>query len=145
MSLYSLWLDAHKKGILASEWKLAHNFLTWATANGYKTEFGYEGKFTPDNLRAAILKTPNAKIKATIADAFGLPEHVLNQVPDDAFNEFEKTFKAEPMDAETIKNSMNKESLVALAKEKCIKLVGAETKRQIADMIVAKEGEDAGE
>ena len=56
MSLYSLWLDAHDKGILASEWKLAHNFLTWATKNGYKPEYGYEGDFTPENLLAAMPK-----------------------------------------------------------------------------------------
>jgi len=54
MSLYSLWLEAHDKGILAPEWKLAHNFLTWATANGYKPEYGYKGKFTSENLLAAI-------------------------------------------------------------------------------------------
>jgi hypothetical protein len=82
MSLYSLWLEAHKKGILAPEWAQAHNFLIWATANKYRPEYGYKGKFTPDNLRAAILKAPNADVKATIADAFGVPEKALDQVAD---------------------------------------------------------------
>lgn len=53
-SLYAMWLEAHKANALPPEWKLAHNFLVWATANGYKTEYGYKGKFTPDNLLAAV-------------------------------------------------------------------------------------------
>ncbi len=61
MSLYSIWLEAHDKGILAPEWNLAHNFLTWATANGYKPEYGYKGKFTPENLLVAIPKAKSGE------------------------------------------------------------------------------------
>lgn len=53
-SLYALWLETNKNGALPQEWRLAHNFLTWATANGYKVEYGYKGEFTPDNLKQAI-------------------------------------------------------------------------------------------
>ncbi len=55
-NLYSKWLEAHDKGIIAPEWKQAHIFLTWATAKKYKPEYGYEGDFTPENLLAAIPK-----------------------------------------------------------------------------------------
>ncbi len=53
-SLYSMWLDAHKRNALPPEWLLAHNFLTWATANGYKTEYGYKGEFNPASLLSAM-------------------------------------------------------------------------------------------
>jgi hypothetical protein len=56
-SLYAMWLEAHKKNDLPPEWTLAHEFLTWATANGYKPKYGYKGKFTPENLLAAITST----------------------------------------------------------------------------------------
>jgi hypothetical protein len=53
MSLYELWLEARKKGILAPEWELAMNFLVWATKNGYRPKYGYKGNFTPENLLKA--------------------------------------------------------------------------------------------
>lgn len=56
-SLYGIWLEAHNKGILAQEWRLAHIFIEWATANKYKAEYGYKGDFTPENL---IKKIPEA-------------------------------------------------------------------------------------
>jgi hypothetical protein len=49
-----MWLEAHKKNALPPEWRLAHNFLTWATANEYKTEYGYKDEFTPGNLLMAM-------------------------------------------------------------------------------------------
>lgn len=79
LSLYAMWLEAHNRNVLPAEWKLAHNFLTWATKNGYKTEYGYEGEFAPDNLRAAILGAKDADVRATVAYAFGLPAELLGK------------------------------------------------------------------
>lgn len=53
-NLYSMWKDAWQSGKLPSDWPMADSFLTWATKNGYKVEYGYEGDFTPENCLAAI-------------------------------------------------------------------------------------------
>ncbi len=139
MSLYEMWLNVHKNGTLPAEWQLAHNFLTWATANGYKTEYGYEGEFTPESLLAAKqagkpLKEVASKYAKKCVTGF---ENAIKFGTSDPVKENEQ-----PMDAETLKNSMNKEAIIALAKEKGVKISGTETKRQIADLIVAKEDAD---
>ncbi len=65
-SLYSMWLDAHKRNALPPEWLLAHNFLTWATANGYKTEYGYKGEFTPGSLLSAMRGNGGSSVEELI-------------------------------------------------------------------------------
>lgn len=60
-SLYQIWLEAHNKGILAQEWRLARDFLAWATANKYKAEYGYKGEFAPENLLAKIPRADKPK------------------------------------------------------------------------------------
>lgn len=60
-SLYQIWLEAHNKGILAQEWRLARDFLAWATANKYKAEYGYKGEFAPENLLVAIPKAKSGE------------------------------------------------------------------------------------
>ncbi len=116
MSLYQMWLKAHNTSALPPEWELAHNFLTWATANKYKAEYGYEGDFTPDNLKNAIMKNSgNGKKESGEPDA-------SDELPS----------------AEALKNSMNKDALIELAKEKEVQISDTDTKQQIAEKIVAK-------
>lgn len=156
LSLYAMWLEAHNRNALPAEWKLAHNFLTWATKNGYKTEYGYEGEFTPDNLRAAILKNPNADVKATVADAFGLPEKIVAAVPAelagmivgvDLASGPDKTVISHTKSADDLVKTKKLDELKKLAADMAIDLGKATKKEDIAKLIVAA-GEvnaDAGE
>lgn len=54
--LYDIWKKNWEAGTLPPEWENAGDFLGFATANGYKPEFGYDGEFNPENLLAAIKK-----------------------------------------------------------------------------------------
>ncbi len=148
-SLYAMWLEAHKMNALPAEWKLAHNFLTWATANGYKPDYGYEGAFTPDNLLAAI-KTPREISRKETAGEFNIPEKLLDG-HDEQLEVFANAMisasKADfaPPDVETLVKTMNKDALIKLAQETPgVVISGAETKRQLAELIIAAEKKSGG-
>jgi hypothetical protein len=53
-NLYSLWDAARVSGSLPPEWERADVFIAWCVGNGYKAEYGLDGKFTAENLLAAI-------------------------------------------------------------------------------------------
>ncbi len=134
-SLYAMWLEAHKMNALPAEWKLAHNFLTWATTNGYKPEYGYEGEFTPDNLLAA--KSKSQEVYAGVdfgrgKDATSIDGEIIPNAPEKK--------KEDPRDVENLIKTMNKDALIKLAQETPgVAISGTETKRQLAEFIVAAE------
>ncbi len=141
-SLYGMWLEAHKKGMLPPEWRLAHNFLTWATANGYKVEHGYKGEFTPGNLKLAAdnAKWPAATAESIIADINATVVGV------DFASGPDKTVISYIKNADNLVKTKKLEDLKKLAADMEVDIGGATTKKEIATLIVAKGGaEDAGE
>ncbi len=89
MSLYAMWLKVHKANALPEEWRLAHHFLTWATANGYKPEYDYEGDFTPDSLMRAI-QTAKGDVEQTGEQ---LPDAVRDLVSNNTLAELKEMAK----------------------------------------------------
>ena len=133
LSLYAMWLEAQKRNALPSEWKLAHNFLTWATENGYKTEYGYKGEFTPDNLLVAI-KTPRQISQKEIAEKFNISEELING-HDSEFDAYMEANGAQ----ERLDNLIGNNTVVSLrqiAKDMNIDLGKATKKTEIAKLIV---------
>ena len=68
-TLYGMWQDAHERKVLPAEWKRAGDFLHWATANGYKAEFGYKGEFGPESCASSIpTSKPDLASEYTLAE-----------------------------------------------------------------------------
>ena len=133
LSLYAMWLEAYKKGELPPEWRLAHNFLTWATANGYRTEYGYKGEFMPENLLEAI-KTTRYIGQKEIAEIFKIPAELL----DGSNAELAAFMEVNGIGQTQVNDLVNNNTLAALKElAKGIDLGKATKKEDIARLIVA--------
>ena len=122
-NLYSMWKDAWERKILPQEWLFADDFLTWATQNGYKVEFGYDGDFTPENCLAA---TPVEHKSVITSDDYesgsGKTTYVL----------------PEKITVEDLVKGYKLTELKQFASDLSLDIGTADTKREIAEIIIAK-------
>ena len=115
-TLYSMWLDAHNRKTLPPEWELFIDFRSWTIEHGYKAQYGYEGKFTPESLLLAI---PGTHVGIDLAIS-----------PDKAVSH---------LDPDDLMKKMNLDGLKKLAAENGINIGDAKTKREIANLIAKEE------
>ena len=118
-----MWKDAWERKILPPEWLFANDFLLWATQNGYKVEFGYEGDFTPKSCLVAI---PVELRSVTSGADFGSgSDKTAYVLPDN-------------LTVEELVKGYKLPELRLLASDLSLDIGTADTKREIAEVIINK-------